>query len=105
MSLAAAGQLIDRYAALFLPRPSGHDRGRVGGVLRQRVANLLAATNQVVETGRKILDLRFKAFRHWPRLSGMGGAPPRRYPAPEQNAKNSLQGCKESLLDSLWVQC
>src|SRR6267378_1675042 len=105
MSLAAAGQLIDRYAALFLPRPSGHDRAWVGGVHRQGVANLLPAANQVVETGRKTLDLRFKAFRHWRRRSGKGGATARWYPSPEQNAKNSLQRGKESLLDSLWVQC
>src|SRR5713226_1600121 len=100
MGLAAAGQLIDRHAALFLPGPRCHDRGRVGGVHRQSVANLLPAANQVVETGRKTLDLRFEAFRHWPCLSGIGGASPRLYPTLEQNAKNGLQGCKESLLDS-----
>ena len=105
MGLAASGQLIDRHAAFFLPGARGDNRGGIGGVLRECVANLLAAADQLVESGDKTLDLRFEAFRHARCLSGMASKSPGQDVPAERNGKDTLQKCKDSVLDSLWRRC
>src|ERR1039458_2526283 len=69
MSLAASGQLIDRYPSVFLPGASGRDRRCVGGISRQGVAKLAAAAHQDVEVGQVSFDLRSQALIHWSRLA------------------------------------
>src|SRR5258708_29718438 len=64
MGLAASGQLIDRYAAVFLPGASSRDRSFAGGIRRQRVANLTPAADQAIEVGQVRLDLRSQALIH-----------------------------------------
>ena len=52
MGLAASGQLIDRYAAVFLPDARGRDCRFVGGISRQSVANLTPAADQAIRWDR-----------------------------------------------------
>src|SRR5712692_1300399 len=73
MGFAAPGQLIDRYPAVFLPGPSGCDRGSVSGVSGQSVANLTPAANQAIEMGQVSLDLRLQAFTHCSYLVPLAG--------------------------------
>src|SRR5260370_24849014 len=69
MGLAASGQLVDRYPAVFLPDASSRDRSFAGGIERQRVANLTPAEDQAIEMRQVSLDLRSQALIHGSRFS------------------------------------
>ena len=61
MSFAAAGQLIDCYAAIFLPGASGSDRRCAQRIRRQCLVKLMAAPDEAVKVGEISLDLRSQA--------------------------------------------
>src|SRR6267143_5967622 len=84
MGLAASRQLIDRYAAVFLPDASGRDRRFAGRTIFrrapsrartrcQRVPKLTPAADQAIEVGQVSLNLRSQAFIHGLRLPLLAG--------------------------------
>src|SRR5271169_3125896 len=75
MSLAAPGQLVDRYPTAFLPDTSGRHRRRVGGISRQRVAKLTPAANQAIQLGQVGPYLRLQALIHRSRLALLAASP------------------------------
>jgi len=64
MGLAAAGQLINRYAAIFLPGSDGHDRCFAGWICGESVVKLTPAADQASQVGEIRVDLGSQAFVH-----------------------------------------